>query len=108
MLLYQLLFIQYSLWARHCYKYFTYNLIVSSQVCNQATIFIPILFYFFILAMPVACRSSLARDQTYATAVTMPGPKPAEPPENTYSYFKDEEAKTRERLICAPDITNSK
>ena len=30
--------------------------------------------YFFFLAMPVACRSAWARDQTHATAVTTPDP----------------------------------
>ena len=46
------------------------------------------LFFFFIicldfLAMPDACRISLVMYRTHATAVTMPGPYPAEPPENS-------------------------
>ena len=58
-------------------------------------IFIYLYIYFFIiivsyfLATPEACRSSWARDQTYAiavtrvTALTMPDPQPTEPPENS-------------------------
>ena len=31
-------------------------------------------FFFFFLPVPVSCRSSQARDQTQATAVTVPDP----------------------------------
>ena len=40
-------------------------------------------FFFFFLATPMACGSSQAKDQTCATAVTMPDSQSAEPPGNS-------------------------
>ena len=46
-----------------------------------------ILFIYFLLATPMAYRSSQARDRTQATAVTKPDPHPAESSGN--SHFKN-------------------
>ena len=45
---------------------------------------------FIVLAVPAACRSTRARDQTFATAVIMPKPYPLghqETPQNFIFYF---------------------
>ena len=50
--------------------------IMSSRLCcSMCQNFLPSSFFFFFFpAIPVACRSSWARDRTWATAVTMPSP----------------------------------
>lgn len=44
---------------------------------------------FFFPVIPIAHRSSQTKDQTYATAVTMPDPQPTKPPGNSYLDFKN-------------------
>ena len=48
--------------------------------------FINLLVYYF-GAVPMACGSSWARDQTHAAAVIMPDPQLAEPPGNSCFGF---------------------
>ena len=60
-----------------------------SECCQHC---VQLLFtYVFILAAPTACGSSWARNQTHATAVTMPDPQAAVPQENStlFSTFRD-------------------
>ena len=47
--------------------------------------YIAVLFFFF--ATPVACGSSQAKGQTFATAMTMPDPLPIKPPEDSSFYY---------------------
>ena len=57
---------------------------------SHAHLFIYLFVYLFILSAPEAYSSSQARDQTHATAVSMPDSPPAEPPGNSsFMYFYD-------------------
>ena len=76
-----------------------YGFLISPHPHQYLLLFLLFLFFIFLggcfwffafLATPSACRSSLARDQTWATAptwaivVTTPDPQPAESPGNPF------------------------